>query len=208
MALQVASVYRQESDVFYFLSKPLIMASLGVFAYSKLKDGDLKAKSYLFLAILFSWLGDVFLMFEGSTMFLSGMGSFGLAHIAYLVFHRLHFTSSNGFKVISAVVYCLILMTLVLYLVAIPKDLTIPIYGYCLVLMFHLVLATLNSNASNLGAWPALGIGLFIISDALIGINIFGGAKSVYISMAVMLSYSAAQAMIVLGILKKKSLSE
>jgi uncharacterized membrane protein YhhN len=208
VALQVAAVYRQENDALYFLSKPLIMVSLGIFVYSKINTADLKAKGYLFVAIFFSWLGDVLLMFEGTTMFLAGMGSFALAHVGYIVFHRLHFIKSNGYKVFSAVLYCLILATLVLYLVSIPKNLELFIYAYFLVLMIHLVIATLNSEISNLGALPAFGIGLFIISDALIGINIFGGAKSVYVSMAVMFSYSIAQAMIVLGILKNKGLSD
>jgi len=209
VALQVASVYRQESDVLYFLSKPLIMASLGIFAYSKLKDSGFKAQGYLFFAILLSWLGDIFLMFEGSQMFLIGMACFGIGHIGYIIFHRRHYQETDTFKVISAVVYCLILITMVLYLVAIPDNFKVPIYAYFFILMFHLVFATLNSESSNLGHWPAIGIGLFSISDALIGINVFGdGPKSVYISMAVMLTYSASQAMIVLGILKKKGLSD
>ncbi len=208
VALQVASVYRQESDVLYYLSKPLIMASLGIFVYSKLNGEELKAKGFLFVAIFFSWLGDILLMFEGTPMFLAGMGSFALAHVGYIVFHRIHFTKSNGYKIFSAVLYCLILATLVLYLVNIPKNLEMFIYAYFLVLMIHLIIATLNSDSSNLGALPAIGIGLFVVSDALIGINIFGGAKSVYISMAVMFSYSVSQAMIILGILKKKGLSE
>lgn len=208
VALQVASVYRQESDVLYYLSKPLIMISLGIFTYSKLQGQNLQSKLYLFLAIIFSGIGDIILMFEGSTYFLAGMGSFSLAHLFYIIFHRRHFKSSNAFKILSAVLYCFILMTMVLYLVAIPKALEIPIYGYFLVLMFHLILATLNSDTSNLGSLPALGIGLFIISDALIGINVFGGAKSVYISMIVMLTYSIAQAMIIIGILQKKLKSD
>ena len=209
MALQVASVYRQESDVLYFLSKPLIMASLGIFVFSKLKSKALKAKGFLLSAIFFSWLGDIFLMFEGSNMFLIGMASFGVAHIAYVIFHSRHYTDSERFKIISAVAYSLILITMVLYLVVIPDNIKLPIYGYFLILMFHLVFATLNSEPSNLGAWPAIGIGLFAISDALIGINVFGdGPKNVYISMLVMLTYSASQAMIVLGILKKKGLTD
>ena len=209
MALQVASVYRQESDVLYFLSKPLIMASLGIFAYSKLKGSGFKAQAYLLFAIILSWLGDILLMFDGSKMFLLGMASFGVGHIGYIIFHRRHYQETNTFKVISAVVYCLILITMVLYLVVIPDNFKVPIYAYFFILMFHLVFATLNSESSNLGHWPAIGIGLFSISDALIGINVFGdGPKSVYISMAVMLTYSASQAMIVLGILKKKGLSD
>ncbi len=208
VVLQVATVYRQENDVLYFLSKPLIMASLGVFAFSKLKETKLKAQAYLLGAVFFSWIGDILLMFEGSTMFLLGMAAFGLGHIGYIIFHRRHYAASERFKVLSAIIYSLILITMVLYLVAIPDAIKWPIYAYFLILMLHLVFATLNLDKSNLGAWPAIGIGLFAISDALIGINVFGeGPKSVYISMAVMLTYSASQAMIVLGILKQKSLS-
>jgi uncharacterized membrane protein YhhN len=84
----------------------------------------------------------------------------------------------------------------------------IPVYAYFLIIMLHLIIAAINSADTNFGFWPTIGIALFIISDALIAIRLFGAESNKYLSMAVMLTYAAGQAMIVLGILKKRGLSD
>lgn len=208
VALQLASLFRNDNDVLYFLSKPLILASLGVFVYSKLKDVDLKAKTFLLLALFFSFLGDIFLMLEGKQMFLLGMGTFSLAHIAYIIFHRAHFVKFDLYKSLTAILYGLVLLVIVLSVVVIPANMETPVYAYFLIMMLHLIIAAINSADTNFGFWPTIGIAVFIISDALIAIRLFGAESNKYLSMAVMLTYAAGQAMIVLGILKKRGLSD
>jgi uncharacterized membrane protein YhhN len=208
VALQLATLFRESNDVLYFFSKPLILASLGVFAYSKLKEVDLKSKTFLLLALFFSFLGDIILMYKGQQMFLFGMGSFSLAHIGYLIFHRSHFVKFNLYKSIGAILFSLVLIGIVVSMVDIPSALKIPVYTYFLILMLHLILAALNSESTNLGLWPTIGVTVFMISDALIALSLFGSEPNKYLSMGVMLTYATAQALIVLGILKKRGLSD
>ena len=62
-----------------FIFKPMIMITLGLYY---LASHDRYRRSYLLIcAILFSFLGDVFLLFEEEMFFMLGLGSFLLAHL-------------------------------------------------------------------------------------------------------------------------------
>ena len=62
--------------------KPLVVPSIAFFFFSK----DLikfKIGKYLALVLLFSWLGDILLIFDSSLHFLLGLFSFLIAHFFY-----------------------------------------------------------------------------------------------------------------------------
>ncbi len=92
-ALELAShFFRETAPLFHYLSKPMIVLSLLVFylIHARIREGLLR---YVIpLALFFSLLGDIFLMFSGERFFLLGLSSFLLAHLCYI----LAFGRTNG----------------------------------------------------------------------------------------------------------------
>src|SRR5262245_25420199 len=74
-----------------YLSKPLIVISIAAYFYSQTRNARSPLRKWILLALLFSWIGDVALMFQGRdpNFFLAGLSSFLIAHIFYIIFfHR------------------------------------------------------------------------------------------------------------------------
>ena len=73
------------SAILLFITKPLLMILLMVWVYRS-NFNQPKIKNLLILALMFSWLGDVFLMFLPwfEKSFLLGLGAFLLAHVFYI----------------------------------------------------------------------------------------------------------------------------
>src|SRR5882757_5041041 len=69
------------------ITKPLLIAFLFVW-FIILSSKLLPLRFYIAAALFFSWMGDVFLMFEqkGTIWFIAGLGSFLLAHALYILF--------------------------------------------------------------------------------------------------------------------------
>ena len=65
-----------------FYMKPLLVPSLLLMIPFK---SVFSAKYKLFYAVLFSTLGDVFLMFRGTLFFVLGLTSFLTAHLMYMM---------------------------------------------------------------------------------------------------------------------------
>lgn len=70
----------------YMLSKPLLMITLLVYFLSA-SAGYAGWRKLVVLAMVFSWLGDVFLLMDN--MFVAGLGTFLMAHVFYIiVYHK------------------------------------------------------------------------------------------------------------------------
>ena len=80
----LATVIRNE-PLRYF-SKPMLMPALC--GYFLINAGLRGSGKWIALALLFSWFGDVFLIFESrnSAFFLFGLSAFLVAHIFYILF--------------------------------------------------------------------------------------------------------------------------
>jgi len=68
-----------------YLSKPLLMISLFFFYFQKVKQNINTSDKIMLVSLIFSCLGDTFLMFQGKNpqFFLLGLGSFLVAQISY-----------------------------------------------------------------------------------------------------------------------------
>ncbi|MCC7464853.1 MAG: hypothetical protein IT261_01205, partial [Saprospiraceae bacterium] len=80
-----------------FLSKPLLMPLLAAWLLTETKSSSGIFRNAIALALAFSTLGDVLLMFEGGMFFLAGLGAFLIAHLWYI---RAFFSvkgASNGY---------------------------------------------------------------------------------------------------------------
>ena len=82
----VARAMQPNWQVAEWIFKPLLMISLGFYFFDSILLRGVKESQFVFLAILFSLFGDVFLMFEG--YFIQGLGAFLIAHIFYILAFR------------------------------------------------------------------------------------------------------------------------
>src|SRR6476620_10950282 len=78
------------NETLRYISKPLLMPLLLVFFIFQTKIFASSLKNWTILALLFSWTGDVLLMFESanSNFFIFGLAAFLIAHVFYILFYE------------------------------------------------------------------------------------------------------------------------
>lgn len=192
------------SPVLIYFSKPLIVISLFLYA-SSMSEGNRLIRQKLLPALAFSWLGDVFLMFETNNpiFFMLGLGSFLLAHIFYILYFRgIRKMQANPPKLQFLVVLLagIYIVTLLRTLYPGLGDLKIPVILYAVVLGGMLISAfqAFPRPASPEARIAMAGAILFIVSDSLLAINRFY-ASIPQAGLLIMLSYGMAQAALVFG---------
>lgn len=178
------------------VTKPLLMPMLILLAYQiKIKEKN------LYIALFFSLLGDVFLMFGGELFFMLGLGSFLIAHLFYILLFKneFHFSLIKSLPfVVSTSAYLMFLKS------GIEAKLLIPVMMYCLVITVMGIFAANRKTNSKSYRWVLIGSILFIISDSLIAFNKFYAPLSNH-AFWVMSTYGTAQFLIVAGWAKNKS---
>jgi uncharacterized membrane protein YhhN len=195
-----------------FLVKPLLMPALAA-AFVDATPGrtDLLRRSTV-AAQAFSWSGDVALLGKGDKAFLAGVGSFFVAHAAYIT----GFASAradrdridpNGLKAAAAM---LLTSAPVMGLAARRKDpkLALPVVGYSAILatMFATSTALDPSISPQARRTIKAGTTLFLISDSLLGVQDFLlKQKHPALESAVMATYTAGQALIAGGVAQRAS---
>lgn len=190
-----SAVAAQRKPVEY-VCKPLTLALLIGVALA-LQPAYASRRAAFVVALVFSLLGDVFLMLRRD-MFACGLASFLLGHIAYVVGLR-NGPSSNaallgasvGVVVVAGVVGSRVLRGVMR---SGHGELVGPVVAYMAVLaaMFACALATLNPLAG-------LGAGLFFCSDAVLAWNRFVRALP-WGPLAVIVTYHLGQALLVVAL--------
>jgi len=158
------------------------------------------AKTFIFLAFIAAWLGDILLLNKGNTFFLLGMLAFMCAHILFaLTFYRIH--KLQIFKAQESFIAALILIFLCfeLYKFITPGladffKIPVIIYMVAISIMVITVANLLNSSARKTSAMMYFlpGAALFVISDALLALQTFMFSDIDLLSISVMLSYGYA----------------
>lgn len=156
------------------------------------------------MALLFSLLGDVLLMFDehSSTNFILGLLAFLVAHIMYiLVFlkHRNPSKNANGFGIIL-LIYALVLFY---FLKNGLGEMLMPVLVYMTVILTMSITAFLRKGKVTKISYHFVFLGavLFMISDSILALDKFHAAIP-FSSILIMLTYAMAQYFIVLGIKK------
>lgn len=188
------------------ISKPLLMPVLAIYFVSELKGYQSDFKKWILLALLFSWGGDVLLMFQEkqSIFFLLGLSSFLLAHIFYIVFfHKVRLQEAikgNPWLLIIVVIYYAALIS---WLSPYLGDMKLPVRVYGIVISFMLMLAMhmLFLRNKSAGSWMMAGALLFVVSDSVLAINNFYQNFELA-GVLIMLTYGFAQLLIVQGAIK------
>ncbi|MEI7030058.1 lysoplasmalogenase [Streptomyces pratensis] len=171
----------------HLVAKPLLMPLLA--GYAALRG----APRPLVAALLLGWGGDVLLLAETDTSFLLGMACFAVGHVCYLTLFgrgraRAPLATGAGYVLALGLFLALILPDL-------PADLRLPLAGY------SLLLTAVAWRSGVFGPYAAVGGALFLVSDALIATGVADWPQPPTPDFWVMLTYIAAQALLVFGAL-------
>lgn len=186
--------------------KPALIPLLGFGVYFHQKFSSRKT---LLTALLFSWIGDVILLFTdiAEIYFILGLVSFLIAHLTYCSLFNKQIVGEiqiNKFLFgIGSLLIAFYLIAMVLFLMPNLGDLKIPVIVYAAVISIMLLFAF---NGYLIWKKPGrlhifLGAIAFVISDSILAINKFH-APIERSSFFIMLTYLVAQYLIVVGILK------
>lgn len=173
-------------------------------AFSLLNSDKFKGKKSLCIALLFSWLGDVLLLFaaKNSLFFILGLIAFLIAHVTYIIlFLNLKKTKFSFFNW-SLVFILLYLFGFLYFLWNSLNELKLPVIVYALVIstMLYVVIQFHFSSTQNATKLMLFGAVFFVLSDSILAINKF--YATIYISSFwIMSTYLIAQFLLVYGIL-------
>lgn len=202
-------------DELRILTKVILMPALGLYAYASFR-ASLPAVSrfgfrILALVLFFSWLGDIFLLYDEG--FLPGLGSFFLAQVGYaIIFFRLRNNTADvapfftrrlfwamAFLFFGGAFYRL------LFPVLINTPFLAPVGMYTIAITTMGVSTALRSGRTSKASYLSgiMGAILFISSDAMIAISVFLEPFP-YHQLWVMLTYILAQFLLVFAIIKHK----
>ena len=180
-----------------YIFKPLIL--IWLLAYFVLQTWLVRSdlKKWIIAALLFSWLGDVLLMFEedNSLFFLLGLSTFLAAHIFYILFF--HFIrvrenlKSRWYLLLIVAAYYIAFIALLSPFLGEMK-LPVRIYAVVISFMFMLAMHMLFIKNRNVGLSMMMGALLFVISDSVLAMNKFYQPFEMA-SMLVMVTYGLAQ---------------
>ena len=170
------------------------------------------SKKILLGALLFSWIGDVILLFANiaEIYFILGLVAFLLSHVIYIILfnkqNKPDIPKNKGIffiGLIAIVIYLAAMLTVLL-----PKlgDLQLPVIVYALTISTMLLYAFSGYLIWKKPANTYIFIGaiIFVLSDSILAMDKF--YEPIYKnSFFIMLTYLMAQYLIVIGILKLNS---
>jgi uncharacterized membrane protein YhhN len=186
--------------------KPLIMLVLGIYYYTQSAS---MAKTVM-TAIIFSCIGDISLMFQGSSelYFMAGLGAFLIAHLCYIMAYAQHIEKREGFglngvqKFRFSLPIALAGTGLITVLYAHLGGLKIPVTLYAIVLMVMVLQALFRYGYTNtVSFWFVfVGAAFFMISDSMIAVNKFLSSFELA-GVGIMVTYILAQFLIIKGLI-------
>ena len=191
----------------HLFSKPALMLIL-IFYYSLNARKLSSAKFSIIAALILSWFGDVFLLFDETykSYFIYGLSSFLFAHISY-IFYFIFMRKIGGvrnfpniFLNAGIVIYVSIFLTV---LASNVNSLFVPLGVYAIVISAMLIasLAAFDFGENSYGKICVAGTFLFVASDSILAINRFV-APLKFAPFFIMLTYAAAQVLITEGSLR------
>lgn len=195
-------------EILAWYAKPLLMPILfgAVWLHSGMSNQKL-----LLAALVFSWLGDVALMFLHISphFFIAGLLAFLIAHILYIVLFGKSFnkevSASKGPLLLGFASISLYLVSLGVILFPLLGEMLVPVAVYALTISSMLAFAWFGHFGWPAGAryWVLAGAAIFVVSDSFIALNKFY-APVPQSAFWVMSTYIVAQYCIVRGVMSLK----
>lgn len=161
----------------------------------------------VFLAITFSWIGDLLLIPRGNKWFAMGGASFMVSHILFAICYgiRLNF---NNISFIYFIVFGVTYLLIVIFVFAklkeyLPKVLFYPMFFYLLLnaTMNTFAICRFVSDTTRGPFITMVGAILFFISDVFLFFVRFNKNSRLKTHFAVMLTYSLGELLIVIGLM-------
>ena len=187
-----------------WIFKPLLMISLGFYFFSAVILRGVRQNQFVLAALVFSLIGDVFLMFDG--YFIHGLAAFLIAHLCYIYAflpEASRFLSKKEFYLpsIAVLIYAYFLLMQILTNIAEPlQKVPITVYGLTISGMLLTVLHRWNNVSKNSFWFVLVGATLFVLSDSLIAVSKFV-APFPMSGILIMATYGIGQYLIVEGFL-------
>ena len=178
-----------------FVAKPLTMVLL-IGAAVALDPADPATRYWFVVALLLSLGGDVFLMVR-KDLFVAGLGSFLLAHVAYVIGLLTSGVHGGGLLVglvLAVAGFVLIGARLMRGVRRTDRALVTPVLGYIVVISAMLITAYGTQRF-----WALAGASFFYVSDSLLGRQRFLEPRERG-DTAVMVTYHIAQFLLVLSL--------
>ena len=186
----------------HYITKPLILLLLIVLFITQSKHLSLKTRKFAILALVFSLIGDILLMFvnKSDLFFIGGLVAFLLAHTMYIIVF-LNKRNSKSLSIPFVVVLMIYAFVLFYVLRNSLGELLIPVIVYMLIILTMVISASLRKDRVSKFSYNLVFIGalFFMISDSILSLNKF--YQPIPLSnIGIMLTYAIAQLFIVLGI--------
>jgi len=188
-----------------FIAKPLLMPSL---VLELVYAGVTSNKKLVLAGLFFSWMGDIFLLFESINplFFIFGLISFLFTHVCYIIFF-LSTSSAMPSLLKKQPIYILLILSygtgLVWLLFPHLGKLQIPVILYsvviCSMLLCSIHIYLKVKEPAN--RYYVSGAAFFVLSDSLLAIDKFYHTIP-FAGIWVMLSYCMAQYFIVRGFIE------
>jgi len=190
-------------------TKPFILASLlGWYCFCGFEGPEsFSLRWTVIMALIFSWLGDVFLMGKGHRWFAVGGVSFGISHLFFSATYLQNVSAlSINFVpfIIAAVIFALIVVRVFNGLnTYLPKALKTPMFIYLLVngMMNSFAFMQLYTMPCAGSVITFIGALLFFASDSILFYVRFRPGSIWKMHFPVMLTYILAEFLIVQGIM-------
>ncbi len=166
-------------------------------------------KKWLLSALLFSWIGDIILMFsdKGELFFIFGLVSFLIAHIIFIVLFIKQDTEDKpvnktllGLGVVAVIAYLSIMLS-TLYPSLGGLKIPVTVYAICISTMLAMSIRGALAWRKPMNLLILGGALSFVTSDSLLAINKFYTPLP-KASFLIMITYLVAQYLITDGVLK------
>ena len=142
-----------------------MLASAG-FVATALCSGAWRSRfgRWLLAGLLLSWLGDAFLVGRSRPLFLAGLGSFLLAHVAYTTAFFVHGTDRRWLAFASIPLLAIATGVMVWLGPLLPPELNVPVHAYVIVITL-MVISAFGARGAGATILVPLGAVLFFVSD-------------------------------------------
>lgn len=189
------------------ITKPSILGSLIIFFLVHRKGLGISIFRLIILALLFSLVGDILLLFvkQSQLFFIAGLVMFLLAHVMYILVFLKKYNKHKKNKVFLILT---IAYSVGLFYLLYPGlgDMLIPVIVYMIVILLMSNASYLREKRVSQKSFLMVFIGslFFMISDSILAFTMFYQPLSMS-NVWIMTTYAIAQLLIVCGILRQKN---
>lgn len=203
----LSELVRWDQALFHAVVKGSVLPVLILLYGWQTKDSKSSVRVPFMIGLFASWLGDLFLLREEDTFFTLGLSAFLIAHLAYAwTFSKAQYDTIQiplvkkyPLFVIGAFAFGVVMFTLFYNNL---HELLIPVIFYIAAILLMALTAISRFGRTNRKSfqWILAGALLFLISDSILGFNKFSHPLP-WANMWIMLTYMAAQASLVQGMI-------